>query len=78
MVSETARTRRSPNGVGDLSWKRFLDGGSEGISEVVVLAGGHRVKLTWADGHESDFSLKWLRDHSDGSFEVTTKQRKVC
>ena len=76
MAAETAQTPRPPDGV-DRSWKQFLDGGFDGVSEAVVLQGGYRVKLYWVDGHESEFSLKWLRDHSDGSFNVSTKQRKV-
>lgn len=63
--------------VGDLSWKSFLAGGSEGVKEAIIMEGGHGVKLSWADGHESEFLLKWLRDHSDGSFHPSTMQRKV-
>lgn len=78
MTPVAAQDRGSSNGVDAVSsWKRFLDGGKDGVSKVVVLEGGHRVKLSWVDGHESQFSLKWLRDHSDGSFHVKTKQRNV-
>ena len=77
MAPVAAHTTRSPNGVGPFSWKTFLDGGSKGVSEVVVLQGKKRVELSWVDGHSSEFSLEWLRDHSDGSFHVNTKQRKV-
>ena len=63
--------------VGDSSWTRFLDGGLQGISKAVVTEGGHKVKLSWADGHQSEFSLKWLRAHSNASFNVNTKQREV-
>ena len=77
MAHATAQTTRSPNDVGAHAWKRFTDGGLSGVSEAVILEGGQRVKLSWADGHESEFSLKWMRDHCDGSFHVNTKQRKV-
>lgn len=62
---------------GDDAWKRYLDGGLRGVSEAVVLEGGRRVKLSWVDGHESHFSLKWLRDHSSASYNVATIQREV-
>ena len=65
------------DGAGDLSWKRFLDGGSQGVSEAAVLDEGRRVKLSWVDGHESEYSLIWLRDNSDGSFHAITRQREV-
>ena len=77
MAPTTAQTVRSPSVVGALAWKRFIDGGSGGVSEAVILEGGQRVKLSWADGHESEYSLKWMRDHCDGSFHVNTKQRQV-
>ena len=78
MAAVNAQLRHPYNGmVGDYSWTSFLDGGSQGVSEVVIVAGGHRVKLSWVDGHESEFSLKWLRDHSNTSFNVNTKQREV-
>ena len=76
MSAVTAQYRRPVDGV-ERSWKNFLNGGVEGVSETVVLEGRQRVKLHWVDGHESVFSLKWLRDHSDGSFHTSTKQRKV-
>ena len=61
----------------NLTWERFLEGGLEGVSGVVVREGGHRVRLSWVDGHTSEFSLKWLRDHSTGAFNSHTKQREV-
>lgn len=78
MATSIVQPRRSSDELGDLSWKRFLDGGSEGVEEAVVLKGGHRVKLSWRDGHESEFSVKWLRDHGDGSINAITNQRTVC
>ena len=64
------------SGVGQ-TWDQFLEGGSKGISDAVVHEGGKRVKLTWADGHKSDFSLQWLRDHSAEAINDVTKNRKV-
>lgn len=77
MGDVTAQSLSSSNGADDLTWRRFIEGGFKGISEATVVQGGHRVKISWLDGHESVFSLKWLRDHSDGSFNVNTKQREV-
>lgn len=77
MAPNGSQTGGSSNGAGDISWKRFLDGGSQGVSEATVLDEGRRVKLSWVDGHESEFSLIWLRDNSDGSFHAITKQREV-
>lgn len=76
MAAVTSQDRCPPDGVGR-SWKDFIDGGVEGVSKTVVLEGGKRVELHWVDGHEREFSLKWLRDHSDGFFHTSTKQRKV-
>ena len=77
MAGVIAQSPGSSNGADELTWKRFIDGGIQGISEAVVVPGGHRVNISWMDGHESVFSLKWLRDHSNGSFNVNTKQREV-
>lgn len=60
-----------------MTWSQFLEDGSKGVSGAAVHEGGHRVKLSWVDGHESEFSLKWLRDHSTGAFNSHTKQREV-
>lgn len=77
MAPNGSQAEGSSDGAGGLSWKGFLDGGSKGVKEAVVLDEGRRVKLCWVDGHESEFSLVWLRDNSDGSFHPTTKQREV-
>lgn len=58
-------------------WMRYLAGGSSGISRVVVRDGGRRVQLSWVDGHESEFSSKWLEDHCTGAFNPHTRQRQV-
>lgn len=77
-VAPMAQPRRSYNeSSSNLTWKQFLEGGSRGVSGAVAHEGGHRVKLSWVDGHTSEFSLKWLRDHSPGAFNAHTKQREV-
>lgn len=60
-------------------WQSFLDGGMKGGSRVttVVREGTERVKLLWADGHESEFCCKWLRDHDPAAFNSESKQREV-
>lgn len=73
-----AQSRRSYVGSsGDSTWAQFLEGGAKGVSGAVVHEGGRRVKISWVDGHESEFSLKWLRDHRAGAFNSHTKQREV-
>lgn len=62
-------------------WQRFLQGGLDGISQAEVQTqqdgGGERVRISWADGHESEFSAKWLRDHCTEAVNPHTKQRQV-
>lgn len=66
---------RAPN-----SWERFLQGGLAGASHARVQGqpdGTSRVRVSWEDGHESEFSTKWLRDHAAEAFNPHTKQREV-
>ncbi|CAM9549273.1 unnamed protein product [Scytosiphon promiscuus] len=61
-------------------WERFLRGGLDGISRTAVRRqgqGGTRLQISWNDGHESEFSSKWLRDHATDAFNPHTKQRQV-
>ena len=58
-------------------WDRYLAGGAGGISCTVVDKASQRVKLSWTDGHHSEFSFKWLRDHSTDAFNPHTRQREV-
>lgn len=62
------------------SWERFLQGGLAGASHARVQqrqGGRSRVWVSWEDGHESEFSTKWLRDHAAEAFNPHTKQREV-
>ena len=62
------------------SWERFLQGGLAGASHARVRqrqGGRSRVCVSWEDGHESEFSTKWLRDHAAEAFNPHTKQREV-
>lgn len=67
--------KRTPN-----MWERYLQGGLAGASNARVQqqqGGEMRVQVSWEDGHESEFSTKWLRDHSAEAFNPHTKQREV-
>lgn len=59
------------------AWKSFVAAGSLGLARVEVHQARDRVKLWWIDGHESEFSLKWIRDNSPDSFSGETYQREV-
>ncbi|CAB1102384.1 unnamed protein product [Ectocarpus sp. CCAP 1310/34] len=63
------------------AWRRFVEGGRHGISAAVVVQPGggvgQRVSVSWVDGHKSEFSTKWLRDHAADAFNSHTKQRQV-
>lgn len=62
------------------SWERFVQGGLAGASDARVQqeqGGTRRVQVSWEDGHESEFSTKWLRDHSPEAFNPHTRQREV-
>lgn len=56
-------------------WNRYLAAGASGISRTVV--DGQKITLSWTDGHQSEFSFKWLRDHCADAFNPRTKQREV-
>lgn len=69
---------------GHEAWQRYLAGASAGVESLVVVGRGEgnisesdRVKILWGDGHESEFSGKWLRDHCPTAFNRDTKQREV-
>lgn len=77
--SSFAARRRGDNPQAD-GWEHFLRGGLDGISQAAVQQhgqGGDRVQLFWKDGHESEFSSKWLSDHATNAFNPHTKQRQV-
>lgn len=67
--------RSTPSG-----WEQFLRGGQVGAThaDVEEQPGGKvGVRVSWGDGHRSEFSAKWLRDHAAEAFNPNTKQREV-
>eukprot|EP00752_Nemacystus_decipiens_P009969 g8891.t1 len=80
-----AKSVETPATIGDRStqnssWELFLQGGLAGASQARVQqepGGKCRVLVSWKDGHESEFSTKWLRDHSAEAFNTHTHQREV-
>lgn len=62
------------------NWRSYLAGGALGVERLIVSGErgkGDMIKVFWKDGHESEFSGKWLQDHSSTIFNPETLQREV-